>query len=120
MAIACTILPHTTFLKSEFPTIFIYLFFKVGQSSHGWRAYETNISRVTALVEIMMEGGRPSASCTSLLFPKGRLWGPLGIQGTQFEYHCLKCFKKMYVIKICKALEIFSLLLVLKPLWLFN
>lgn len=46
-----------------------------------------------------------------------RLQGPLGIQGTQFGYCCLKCFKKMYVIKICNPSEIFSLL---KLFWLFS
>lgn len=64
-------------------------------------AWENYGSCAAALVEILAGGG---VLCTqtfpiSFLSPKGVLQGPLGIRGTQFGNHCLKCFKKKTYVK---------------------
>lgn len=69
----CTILPHTTFLKSVNFQLSLSLFFKLVSLVYGGRAYETSRSQVTALVEITMEGGRLEAPGT-LRDPGNTVW----------------------------------------------
>ena len=87
---------------------------------YGGRAHEAKRSPVAALVEIVREGRDPASLAPHSPLPRGGSRDPCRSREQQFGCHCLKCFKKMYVIKICNPLEIFSLLLVLKLLWLFN